>query len=264
MKTKINKKSSDILSAEKISETLEDKGIRVAVFDVLDSTNTEARRQAVGGCTAPALIIADSQSAGRGRMGRSFYSPSSVGLYMSVLLNVREDMTETLRLTTLAAVAVTQTIEALCKIKAEIKWVNDIYLNGRKICGILCESFSVSAEERYAVVGIGLNLYTEDFPPQLKDIAASLMPERGMREAFAVEITERLLELFDCKDDEKAIEYYRERSIVIGENIIFTENGVPCKARACDVAAQGRLVVRLDDGKERILSSGEISLKLDK
>ena len=184
MRKNENMRYSDKLFAKKISELIEGEDIRIDAFELLDSTNTEAKRQALGGLSVPALIIADGQSAGRGRMGRSFYSPASQGLYMSLLVSAKESVSDSLRLTTAASVAVARSIEEICGISVGIKWVNDLYLNGRKICGILCESFSGEDGKRYTVIGVGLNLYTEEFPRDIKNTAAALMPERGMSHAY--------------------------------------------------------------------------------
>ena len=250
------------ISAESICGILKSKEIKVCVLDSVDSTNNEARRMAERGDEAPALIIANSQSAGRGRMGRSFYSPSRTGLYMSLLLGARADIADNVRLTTAAAVAVCRSIDEICGKASGIKWVNDVYLDGRKICGILCESFSVSAGGRFAVVGIGLNLHTESFPKELADKAASLFPEGDGRAVFAASITDKLYGFYREPDAENIMEYYRGRSLVLGKKIIFTENGKAVEGFAEDVDDFGGLGVRLRDGSLRRLSGGEISLRL--
>ena len=156
------------LRADAISDAMHVQNIRIDIFDLLDSTNLEARRQADRGMSAPALIVASAQSEGRGRLGRSFYSPAHAGLYMSLLLEASDNSADNVRLTTATAVAVAESIDELCGIATEIKWVNDIYLGGRKICGILCESFTSAIGKRYAVVGIGLNLRASDFPDDIR------------------------------------------------------------------------------------------------
>ena len=259
---KMNKRDiSEALCAQRISELLCDRQIRVLVFDEIDSTNTEARRQAEAGVDEPVLILANSQTAGRGRMGRSFYSPSGTGLYMSLLTEAGADLADTVRMTTSAAVAVASAIEELCGIKVGIKWVNDIYLHGRKICGILCESFVCRDAKRYAVIGIGINLYTEDFPAELRDSAASLFPRSGSRDALAAAITRRLCEYWESPCDGQMIEYYRERSVVLGKRVVFSEKGETLEGVAVSIDESGALRVRLDDGNEKILMGGEISLR---
>ncbi len=259
---KKNKNVSDILSVEKISELMRTKDLRIEIFDDIDSTNTEARRQAERCESSPVLIVSKAQSAGRGRMGRSFYSPADTGLYMSLLL---EDcaISDSVQLTTAVSVAVTKSIEAICGVKADIKWVNDIYLEGRKICGILCESFSLPDGKKYSVIGIGLNLYTKEFPKDIENKAASLMPSVRDRNLFAARIADEIMDICAGNADVDIMDIYRKRSFVLGRRITFTENGIEYSGIAEMVDDFGRLYVRLWDGSEKILSSGEISLKLD-
>ncbi|MBQ7384239.1 MAG: biotin--[Clostridia bacterium] len=254
--------TAEPLCAEKIGEAMKNS-IRISLFDELDSTNSEARRQAERGMSVPALIIADSQSAGRGRLGRSFYSPPGTGLYMSFLAEAKESFCETVALTTASAVAVAQTIEKLCRVTPEIKWVNDVYVGGKKACGILCESFGTSDGKRFALVGIGINLYTETFPSELDGIAVSVFPERGLRNAFASNIADRLVEYWNEPSRGELMEYYRAHSLVIGKRISFTENGVTASAVAREIDALGCLIVTLDDGSTKRLSGGEISVRLE-
>lgn len=259
---KKNKKVSDILSAERISELIRNKNLRIAIFDDIDSTNSEARRQAERGEPSPALIIARAQSAGRGRMGRSFYSPSDTGLYMSLLIENCE-ISDSVQLTTAVSVAVAESIEAICGVRVDIKWVNDIYLCGRKICGILCESFSLADGKRYSVIGIGLNLYTQDFPKDIENKAASLMPNAGDRNLFAARIADEIMDISTRNSNTDIMSFYRERSLVLGKEIVFIENGTEYSGVPEMVDDCGRLYVRLWDGSEKMLSSGEISLKID-
>ena len=259
---KKNKNVSDILSAERISELMQTKNLRIEIFDNIDSTNTEARRQAERGGSAPALLVAKAQSSGRGRMGRSFYSPSDTGLYMSLLVEIC-DISDPVRLTCAVSVAVVKSIEAICGVKVDIKWVNDIYLKGRKICGILCESFSLADGRKYSVIGIGLNLYTKEFPKDIENKAASLMPRERDRNLFAARIADEIMDICGGNSSADIMPLYREHSLVLGKQIIFTENGVDYSGIAEMVDDFGRLYVRLWDGSEKILSSGEISLKLN-
>ena len=259
---KKNKNVSDILSAEKISELMRTKNLRIEVFDNVDSTNTEARREAEEGDSTPALIVSKAQSAGRGRMGRSFYSPADTGLYMSLLL---EDcaIADPVRLTTAVSVAVTKSIEAICGVKADIKWVNDIYLDGRKICGILCERTDFADGRKYSIIGVGLNLYTKKFPKDIENKAASLMPSVRDRNLFAARIADEIMDICAGNSGVDIMDIYRKHSLVLDRRITFTENGIEYSGVAEMVDDFGRLYVRLWDGSEKILSSGEISLKLD-
>ena len=233
---------------------------KVRVYDTIDSTSTEARRRAESGGDTPALILAEHQSAGRGRMGRGFYSPAHTGLYMTALFEATESLVDTVFLTTAASVSVAKAIDKLTGTRTEIKWVNDIYLGGKKICGILCESYAAFSK-RYVAVGVGVNLSTEDFPEELVGIADSLRPDRDIKYELAAEIFGGLYRAYLYGDKREMIEYYKERSFVLGKRVVFCENGVSACGVACDVDELGRLSIRLDDGNMKLLSSGEISLR---
>ena len=152
------KMAYEALSAERIGEEL---SFPVSVLRTVDSTNTEARRRILSGESLPQAILAEEQTAGRGRMGRSFYSPAGTGIYLSLCFEASGS--EILFLTTAAAVAVHRAIREVTGIVTDIKWVNDLYFRGRKVSGILAESFSVE-EKRYVIRGVGVNLYTTEFP----------------------------------------------------------------------------------------------------
>lgn len=235
----------------------------VVIFDSIDSTNNEARRRAERGDTVPSLIIAEHQTAGRGRLGRSFYSPANTGLYMTALFEISSSPSDTVFLTTAAAVAMAKAIEKCAGISVDIKWVNDLYLFGKKICGILCESFA-TGNRRYVAVGIGVNLYTEDFPEELSEIAASLCPERDVKYELASEVFGTLWRFYDTGDRTDMLEYYRAHSMVLDKRVVFYENEKAHFGVAESIDKDGRLCVALDDGSKKILSSGEITLRLDK
>lgn len=251
----------DALSVKRIERKLRSCGLRVSSFESIDSTNDEARRQATAGESVPALIIAASQSAGRGRMGRSFYSPADTGLYMSLLLDAGEDMASALKLTTAASVAVAEGIEAVFGVKTGIKWVNDVYIDGKKVSGILCESFVSPSGKRYAVIGIGVNISTKNFPEELCGIAASITDKESDRYVLALEISSRLLEFIGELSAPRIMETYRARSIVLGERVVFIEKGHSETATVKAIEDSGALRVILSDGSERLLCSGEISLR---
>ncbi|MBO7302855.1 MAG: biotin--[acetyl-CoA-carboxylase] ligase, partial [Clostridia bacterium] len=143
-------------------------------FKEIDSTNDEAKRYVSGGGELPALIFSESQTAGRGRLGRSFFSSDNKGVYMTVVFEApAEDAF--LKITSIAAVCAVESIKELFGVSTEIKWVNDIYYKSKKVGGILAESFVVD-DKRYVAVGFGINLYTR-LPEELRDIAISIFPE---------------------------------------------------------------------------------------
>ena len=261
----MSKKKGDIhpVSVRKIKSVLGNKAVRISLFESVDSTNSEARRQAELGLCVPALIISDHQSAGRGRLGRSFYSPLNTGLYMSLLLKAKENAADNVQLTTAAAVAAARSIEEVCGIEVRIKWVNDLYLGSKKICGILCESFLTSSGERYVIIGVGVNLWTENFPQELDAIATSLMPNDVRRDILAADIAKKLLDHYAYPDNTRMIEYYRTHSAVLGKKVRFEEGGKGYVGLAESIDVVGRLNVRIDEQTIKILSSGEISLKID-
>jgi BirA family biotin operon repressor/biotin-[acetyl-CoA-carboxylase] ligase len=196
-------------------------------------------------------------------MGRSFYSPKDSGLYMTALFEANESLVSTVLMTTSAAVAAARSIEALSGIKVEIKWVNDLYLNEKKICGILCEAFEACGR-RFICIGIGINLFTKDFPEELAAIAGSLGVERDIKDELAARVFCELWRSYHTDERGDMLAYYKEHSLVIGKPIYFIEDGKKHFGVARDIDEFGHLCVTLEDGSEKILSSGEITLRLDK
>ncbi len=235
--------------------------ISVQVFRLLDSTNTEAKRYTQSGGRVPAVFLAEEQSAGRGRMGKSFYSPPSTGIYLSLLLEAPSRLSDTVFITSASAVAVLRAIEAVTGIQAQIKWVNDLYYKNRKVCGILAESFAHNGVS-YMIVGVGVNLYTAEFPKELSEIAGALLPrQEGLRNRLAARIIAELYTVYKSDDPSWVMRLYRQHSMVLGKQISFTENGVLFRGIARSVDDYGRLYVHLTDGTEKCLASGEISLR---
>lgn len=255
-------KKKEGLRAEISGVFLGDCPVPFRMYDRIDSTNSEAKRYALGGGEAPMAFIADEQSGGRGRMGRTFYSPANTGIYLSLLLPWQRDWNDAVRLTSAAAVAVHRAILGVTGISTRIKWVNDLYVKDRKVCGILAESFCNGAE-RYVVIGVGVNLYTEEFPEELKQTAGSLHPEDPhLRNRLSAAIVAQLCDMVEDPSPEGWLETYRERSICLGRSIIYTENGIAHSAFAEEIDDSGRLWVRCEDGSRVCLSSGEISLRV--
>ncbi len=246
-----------------MQQALSDTPLSFLFFPTVDSTNTEAKRYALAGGAAPALFLAEEQTAGRGRMGRSFFSPHSTGIYLSLLLKTNDALSDPITATTASAVAVRQAIKAITGISVGIKWVNDLYLAGKKICGILAESFFVGAD-RYLIVGVGVNLSTVDFPEDLQDKAGSLFSERtSLREALAAEIARRLYGMLTDGDPRIFMQEYRAASLVLGQEITYIQNSVEYHGVAEAIDDLGRLLVRHPDGTEALLASGEISLRIN-
>lgn len=237
-------------------------GLRVRVYETLDSTNQEAKRLLAAGEPCPMLLLAEEQTAGRGRRGRGFYSPAGEGLYMTLALQPRAALSQATLLTAAAAVAVAQAVEALTALACQIKWVNDVYLDGKKLCGILTEaSGSFEADALSSVcAGIGVNVRTRDFPEELAGRACSLWPRAVSRNHLAAEIAVRLLNFAADLGAREFLEEYRRRSLVLGKAVTFTRDGGERRALAVGIGENGELIVRYDDGREEALNAGEVRL----
>ena len=233
--------------------------------EVTDSTNAAAKRLAAEPERSPhgTLILAGRQTAGRGRWGRRFESPPG-GVYMTLLLRPKLRAVDALAITGSAAVAVCRAVETLCGISPGIKWVNDLYYKGKKVCGILTEAVSDldTGAVEWVAVGIGLNLAVppQAFGPEVGRIAGSLYPSGSApvsRAAMAAEIGRQLLAL--CPDFDYLAEY-RARCFVPGHWVTVSGNGAPYSARAIAIDDAGRLVVETG-GRQFALAQGEVSVK---
>ena len=236
-------------------------------YTEIDSTNKEAKKYVSEGGTLPAMILADRQTAGRGRMGRKFFSSDLGGLYVTIVLKAPPENVF-MRATALAAVCTVDSLRELFGVETQIKWVNDIFYKSKKLGGILAESFFID-DERYVAVGFGINLYVLSFPPELKDIAISLFssyPNEEEQYRIKKELADRIADKFyDVVQSGKIGEVmtkYRKNCIVINKWITFNEGNKQISAFAFDVTDDGALAVRLADGTVRYLRSGEISVKL--
>lgn len=207
-------------------------------------------------------VVSKMQTRGKGRCGKSFYSPKDSGLYFSYAFHPDSDLKDFAYVTTLSAVAVFLAIKKICGIETKIKWVNDIYLDGKKICGILAEADTDFEKNviRGLVIGIGINLTTSDFPEDVKLKAGSLGDFR--KESLMNEILSLLKKILNSPNKNEYMKIYKENSNVIGQNITFIVNGKPYAARALDITDTGGLVVQTENSDIKILTSGEISIKL--
>lgn len=307
---------TDILSAQGIQKYLEAVcgDVRVEVVSEISSTNAEVRKRASAGEPEGYVLIAGQQTEGKGRIGRSFFSPPDTGIYMSLLLRPQNySSQQAVKLTTMAAVAACEAIEAVgrpteaksdekaarevktsesakavedLRKKAQIKWVNDIYMDGKKVSGILTEA-SFGLEDgllEYAVLGIGINVYAPSggFPCEIENIAGAVFDtaQNDGKNHLAAEFLNHFMKYYrvkertDCQENCQAdygkyyqknyVEEYKKRSLVIGKNIQVISNGTSKSATAYGIDNDCRLLVRYADGKEESLSSGEISVRLDK
>lgn len=236
----------------------------VKIFPTLESTNRTAKELALSSAPHGTLVVGGEQTAGRGRLGRSFASPDGKGVYMSLILRPELQAADALAATGSAAVAVCRAVKKLCGIELDIKWVNDLYYKGKKVCGILTEAATdlESGRVDWLVVGIGLNLTTtaEDFGAALSPIASSLYPGGASpvsRVALAAEIAAQLLAL--CPDFDY-LEEYRRRCFVPGHWVTVHGGGPSWTARALFIDDLGRLVVE-SEGRQIAVAHGEVSVK---
>ena len=252
------------LSKEKIASLLQAKHYRITVVDALPSTNTALKEGAICGAPHGEVLIADHQTAGRGRLERSFYSPSGSGIYMSVLLRPSLPLSIAAgRITTLAALAVSRAIRRTSRLKTRIKWVNDLLIDNKKVCGILAEGIRIG-EENAVVLGIGINVKSAAFPAELADIATSL-EEHGVAPDRNVLIAAILDELFslDLAHPQDWMSEYKAQSAVLGKSVwILPFGGEPYEAIAIDVTDNGALMIERN-GEIFEIFSGEVSLRLE-
>ena len=250
---------------ERIRERLATAGLSwvdVRVHDCVASTNTLLKADAEAGVEQGRVIIAARQSAGRGRMGRSFYSPEGSGLYLSLLVRPRLSAEDCLLLTPLAAVAACRAIEASGCPRVDIKWVNDIYQNEKKGAGILVEgSFSPDGGVKYAVIGIGINLFSpaEGFPEDIRSTACAFFDGHDGFDVdrLAADLIVELLSLYGDLPNRDFMDEYRSRSCLIGRDVTVTRGGEEYFGRAVGIDDGARLEVDCADGIRRVFDSGE-------
>lgn len=262
---------TDILSSQGIQKYLKPvcESLDIHVVEKVSSTNSVVREKANAGVLEGYTLIANSQTKGRGRFERMFYSPKDTGIYMSILLRpTHMTPSQAVHITTMAAVAACEAIEEIANKKADIKWVNDIYLNGKKVSGILTEaSFNMETSSLdYIVLGIGLNVYPsiEGFPKEIEDIAGTIFDERqkDAKNALTARFLNNFMNYYIQNNKDLFIESYRKRSLAIGKNIMILSSSGNRNAEALDVDEDCRLVVQYEDGRIDHLSSGEISIRL--
>ncbi len=257
---------NESLSVDRISTHMSElsRTLDLSVIPSIDSTNNEAKRMIANGYRGNALIVANEQTNGRGRRGRSFYSPKNTGIYMSFVFSTDAKFSKAVSLTTISAVAVVKAIESITNLKPMIKWVNDVYLGGKKICGILTEAVTdvETGLVQSIVIGIGINISTEHFPDDISQTASSININGLSRNKLTAAISNELMEICSDLNNKAYIRTYKEHSLLIGKSIDFYKNNVKYNATAVDIDNEGGLVVKLPNGKTEILNSGEITVRL--
>lgn len=254
------------LCAEDITRLAHTASLRVQVHDCLPSTNRTAKELAACGAPEGTVVIASSQTQGRGRLGRSFYSPADTGLYMSVVLRPTLAPEKALMITVAAAVAVARAVETLSGRTAYIKWVNDVYCDERKVCGILTEASMDRGTLSYAVLGIGINVCPpkNGFLQELQGIAGAVFDEEHAvdRNTVAAAVLDAFFEQYAHIEDGAFVEEYRARSMLCSRAVTVCTPLGERQAVALRVDEQCRLVVRYEDGQEDALSSGDVRIRL--
>lgn len=249
-----------------------DYNLNIEIHKKVSSTNTVLKEMAVNKAPHGTVVIAEEQTMGKGRMGRSFHSPSGSGIYFSILLRPDIPAEEALFLTTSAAVSVSKAIEDISDKKADIKWVNDIYIDGKKVCGILTESAfnTQSGKLDYAIVGIGINICPPQngFPTDVENIATAIFDEYGdfteKRNILIANILNYFMDYYNNFSDKKYVNEYINRSIIIGKDITVIGSDTNRDATALEIDNECRLKVRYTNGSEEWLNSGEVSTKIHK
>lgn len=259
---------NDIISPQSVEKYL-DRDLKVSVYDELDSTNNYLKKLASDGEREGRVIIARSQSNGKGRMGKSFYSPEGSGVYFSVLLRPDVPAEKALFLTVMAAVAVAETAMKYTDGEISVKWVNDVYRDGKKICGILTEG-SLSLETGgldYAVLGIGINILTPNngFPEDIKNRAGAVFDENrvpnDIKSKILAEILNRFFRMYSGEDTDY-IERYKKYSFLTGKKIdvIYSDRTEP--AFVLGITDDCHLVIKSENGEVKTLSSGDVSVRV--
>lgn len=260
---------ADLLTEQMIRACLQTKQLAHTLhkFSTIDSTNQVCKQLAAEGAAHGTVVLADEQTAGRGRMGRVFCSPANTGLYCSVLLRDGLMMPMAQQVTCCAAVAVAEAIEALYGLPVQIKWVNDIYYNGKKLCGILTEAAWNCEDGRmaYMVIGIGVNIRQTavNMPPELQDIVSSLEEcgcKKVQRAVLLAAILERLEVQLERLPEKGYLEAYRSRSCLIGTHVTAWHGMEQFEGLVTGIAEDGALLLQTADGATIALQSGEVTL----
>lgn len=260
---------NDILSTQGILNHLENKDFYdIEYFPEVTSTNTLIKDYANCNSLEGKVFVSAKQTAGRGRLGRSFYSPEDTGVYFSILLRPVLSTDKIIFLTSMIANAVVSAISDTMNLDAKIKWVNDIFINDKKVCGILSEaSFTVeNFSLDYVTLGIGINIYSpkNGFPDELSNTAGYILDEKidDIRNTLVAKILDNFLDNYKIFDTEKIAKEYKNNSFILGKDILVLQNDTALKATVLDIDENCALVVKYEDNSVKTLFSGEISTKI--
>ena len=252
---------------KKILEQYLNQKLNIEIFNELDSTNTYLKKIGSQVEKGNQLVIALSQTGGRGRMGRSFYSPNGTGIYFSLLLHPEFSAEKSLLLTVMAAVSVAETVMKYNNNDVKIKWVNDVYIDGKKVCGILTEgAINSNKNLDYAVVGIGINVIAPEngFPDDIKDIATAVFPgkaEEHIKEKIVADVVNKFFSMYNS-DDNDYIRRYKEYSYLTGKEINIISYDSVRPATVIDITDDCHLLVKNENDEIEEISSGDVSVRL--
>lgn len=264
------KGAGDVLSEAELLSCLKTEwaGGRTVYFDATDSTNIQARRLAEAHAPHGTLVVSDRQDGGKGRRGRSWASPSGVGIWMSLILRPKIDPSLASMLTLVAALAVREGIREETGLSPLIKWPNDLVLNGKKICGILTEMSTELMEIQYVITGIGINVNQREFPPEIRDTATSLSLEAGrcFRRSSLIAAILKAFEkdyaaFLKTGDLSLLLEEYNACLVNRGKEVCILDPSGEYRAVAEGIDESGSLLVTLPDGTRREIISGEVSVR---
>lgn len=253
---------NDVISEDEIKYYLKEYSddINIMVYDSVDSTNNMLKRMFIDGIPDNTLIIADEQTNGKGRFGRSFYSPAKTGLYFSLLIKPELDTSTAVLITGIIAVAICRAIETLTDKHPGIKWINDIYLDNKKIAGILTEASSgfESGKFDYIIIGVGINLSTDNFPDELAGIAGSLNSDISKNHLIG-NILHNFYDIYYSLPDTKYMKEYKKYSILINHNISYNIENVTYSGKVIGIDDSGGLIISNSNGITT-LKSGEVTI----
>ncbi len=261
-------RSPDLLIPFEIKPNLQTRwmGKRIHYFRAIDSTNSKAYELALKGAKEGEIVVAESQKRGRGRLGRKWFSPPYLNLYLSVILRPKIPPHQASLITLMAAVATAEGIEKYSGLKPLIKWPNDILLGNRKLAGLLNEIRSEGDRIEFIILGIGINLNMGEgqFPEEIRPLATSLKIEKGepiSRKAFLQTLLKELeewYEIFLREGGERILKAWKERSKIKGRRIRVTSFGQSLTGEAVDVDSEGALILRMKKGERRRIVAGDI------
>lgn len=260
--------SSDIVSSVAIKKYLK-VPVDLEVFETIDSTNDYLKTLANKGAKEGKVVVSKEQTAGKGRIGRNFYSPNNTGVYFSLLLNPQISAEGSVLITTCAAVAVAEAVDKLSGKTSKIKWVNDIFINNKKVCGILTEAsldFETSGLQ-YAVLGIGINVLEpkNGFPNDIKDVAGAVFTKDNYvpdaKSKLIAEIINNFFRYYNNLENKEFLSKYKEKSMLTGKDVYLLRKNSRIKAKVIEITDNCGLKIKYDDGSIDVLTSGEVSVR---